>query len=410
MLIGYKPIKIKRQVSFLTEQEQTMRRVLIAVVFVFSILTQNYGWAQHSGPDIRHITPPKLDSSHLGTKILCHRPLREGAPRMGLEHQGDKLIAHNYGFGGSGWTLGPGAAQYVVNFLSAEMKKLHLPQSEPIAVVGGGVLGLFSALDLVNKGFTNITIYAEAFDNLTSHNAGGLLAPVSMSNAPEIQHLIDHIGVEAYRFYKAIVEGKHKFLQNGVRIVPTYFANRQESGLEPYVTAGVMQPAKDVILDFGNGTKRPMVAYDDGIFMDTAKLMQDLHQALQGKVKFVKRKITRLDELSQKVIVNCTGKGARQLVGDSRMVSVQGHLIMLRDQNPQDINYMILIYLDKTKTKSGFKIERSFYIFPKQLLGAKPDDIGVIGGTFVEGADASTPNEEEFGIMLQGAKDFYGIK
>ena len=153
-----------------------------------------------------------------------------------------------------------------------------------------------------------------------------------------------------------------------------------------------------------------MVAYDDGIFMDTAKLMQDLHQVLQGKVKFVKRKIARLDELSQKIIVNCTGKGARQLVGDSKMVSVQGHLIMLKDQNPQDVNYMILIYLDKTKTKSGFKIERSFYIFPKQLLGAKSDDIGVIGGTFVEGADASTPNEEEFGIMLQGAKDFYGIK
>ena len=30
-----------------------------------------------------------------------------------------------------------------------------------------------------------------------------------------------------------------------------------------------MQPAKDVLLDFGTGVQRSMVAYDDGIFMDT---------------------------------------------------------------------------------------------------------------------------------------------
>jgi hypothetical protein len=30
-----------------------------------------------------------------------------------------------------------------------------------------------------------------------------------------------------------------------------------------------MQPAKDVMLDFGNGTQRRMVSYDDGIFIGT---------------------------------------------------------------------------------------------------------------------------------------------
>ena len=387
-----------------------MGKGLIFIFFIFSLLHQGVVFAQESAPEVRQIIPPKLDSLHLGKRILCHRPMREGTPRMSIERKGDKLIAHNYGFGGSGWTLGPGAAQYVVNLMSDEMIKMSLPQSEPITVVGAGVLGLFSALDLVTKGFTNITIYAEAFENLTSHNAGGLLAPVSMSNAPEVQPLIDRIGVEAYLFYQSVVEGKHKFLKDGVRIVPTYFENRKDSGLEPYVTAGVMKPAKNVILDFGNGTKRPMVAYDDGIFMDTAKLMQDLHHILKGKVKFIKRKITSLNEITQNVIINCTGKGAGQLVSDSKMVSVQGHLIMLKDQNPKDIDYMLLVYFDKAKTKSGFNVERSFYIFPKQLLGSKPNDIGVIGGTFIEGADTSSPNEEEFGIMIQGAKDFYGIK
>ncbi|MBY0501833.1 MAG: FAD-binding oxidoreductase [Alphaproteobacteria bacterium] len=387
-----------------------MGKQLISIFFIFSLLYQGILFAEKSAPEVRQITPPKLDSLHLGKRILCHRPMREGTPRMSIGHEGGKLIAHNYGFGGSGWTLGPGAAQYVVNLLSDEMKKMSLTQSEPIAVVGAGVLGLFSALDLVTKGFKNVTIYAEAFENLTSHNAGGLLAPVSMSNVPKVQPLIDRIGVEAYRFYKSVIEGKHIFLKDGVRLVPTYFENRKDSGLEPYVTAGVMKPAKNVILDFGNGTKRSMVAYDDGIFMNTANLMQDLHNILKGKVKFIKRKITSLNEITQNVIINCTGKGAGQLVNDSKMVSVQGHLIMLKDQNPKDIDYMLLVYFDKAKTKAGFNVERSFYIFPKQLLGSKPVDIGVIGGTFIEGAGASTPNEEEFGIMVQGAKDFYGIK
>jgi hypothetical protein len=49
-------------------------------------------------------------------------------------------------------------------------------------------------------------------------------------------------------------------------------------------------------------------------------------------------------------------------------------------------------------------------MFPKHLPGSADNDIGVIGGTFVKGATPATPNFEEFAIMLQGAKDFYGIR
>jgi hypothetical protein len=71
---------------------------------------------------------------------------------------------------------------------------------------------------------------------------------------------------------------------------------------------------------------------------------------------------------------------------------------------------MILIYYDEAKTKSGQKVKRSFYIFPKKLPGSPEKDIGVIGGTFIEGATAETPNEEEFCILVKGAKRFYGIQ
>lgn len=358
---------------------------------------------------IRKITPPQLTEHHLGEKILCHRPMRKGSPAMYVQNLKDKIIAHNYGHGGSGWTLGPGATTYVIELLQKEILKNHIQKEEPISIIGAGVIGFLSALEMLNQGYTDITIYAESFDNLTSHNAGALLAPVSMENNPLMQGLINKISTEGYKFYKNIAEGKNpKFTHNGVNILPVYFENRQDSLLEPYV--GVMvEPAKDVILDFGNGTQRKMIVYDDGIYINTHFLMEDLKLLLKDKAKLVKRKIQDINTLEQRIILNCTGIGAKDLTKDHEMVSVQGHLIMLKDQNPSEINHMIVVFFDKEKTKSNFNIKRSFYMFPKRLLDYPEEDIGVIGGTYIEGADENTPHEEEYKIMLEAAKKFYGV-
>ena len=94
--------------------------------------------------EVRKITPPNLETTHLGRKILCHRPMRH-------------IIAHN-------WTLGPGSAVYVNNLLLNS--QTDLTQDEPITIVGAGALGLFTVYDLQQKGFRNITIIAENFEGL----------------------------------------------------------------------------------------------------------------------------------------------------------------------------------------------------------------------------------------------------
>jgi len=393
--------------------------VIITATFFLTIAS-----GQIMAIEIRKITPPNLNPDHLGKHILCYRPMRREHPEMDLEKPEylhyfmpfmtvkaaeQKIIINNYGHGGSGWTLAPGAAKYVTDLLEQSNGE-QLDKNTPIAIIGAGVLGLFNALELHNRGYTNITIYAEEFDNLTSHNAGGLLAPVSMDNDPEFKKTIEQIGIDAYKFYKAIALKQNKQIPNGARIVPTYFSNREDSGLEPYV-GKVMQPAKDVLVDFQNGTTHQMVVYDDGIFMDTAGLMHSLDQYLKkSHIKFVKEKINDFAEIKQNIIFNCTGLGAKQLNNDDKLVSVQGHLVMLKNQAPKDINYMMIVYFDKGMTKNNQKIKRSFYIFPKQLFQSKPVDIGVIGGTFVDGADASTPNTEEFAILLDAARKFYGLE
>lgn len=359
---------------------------------------------------VRMITPPQLTEHYLGKKILCYRPMRKGSPAMYIQTVKDKIIAHNYGHGGSGWTLGPGVTAYVAELLQKEIQENHIQKEEPISIIGAGVIGLLSALEMLNRGYTDITIYAESFDNLASHNAGAILAPVSMENNDLMQDLINKLGIDAYKFYKNIADGKNpQFTHSGVKILPTYFENRQDSLLEPYVGV-VMEPAKDVILDFGNGTQRKMIAYDDGIFINIYLLMDDLNRLLKNRVKLVKRKIQDIKTLKQRIVLNCTGIGAKDLMKDNEMVPVQGHLIMLKDQKPDNINHMIVVFFDEGKTKSNFKIKRSFYMFPKRLPGYLEEDIGVIGGTYIEGADENTPHEEEFKIMLEAAKRFYGVK
>jgi hypothetical protein len=82
---------------------------------------------------------------------------------------------------------------------------------------------------------------------------------------------------------------------------------------------------------------------------------------------------------------------------------------MLKDQVPANLQYMLLVYFNKAITTAGQEVKRSLYVFPKQLLNTPVNDIGVLGGTFIENATPNTPNLEEFKIMVDNAKKFYGI-
>ena len=363
-----------------------------------------------SSIEIRKITPPNIGDAYLGEKILCYRPMKHGAPNLSLAKDGDKIVAHNYGHGGSGWTLGPGSAKYVNSLLiESDLGAALSDKSTPIAIIGAGLIGLFTAYDLIQRGFSNITIYAEQLATLASHYAGGLLAPVSMDNDHAMQVIIDEIGIEAYRFYKGIANNENSDFKKGARKVPSYFSSRDDSGLEPYV-GKVMGPAKDVMLDFGNGTTRAMVVYDDGVFMNTALLMEELHEFMRRHhIEIIQQKIQSFDELSQQFIFNCSGLGSRELAKDSALVPVQGHLIMLKNQVPENMNYMILVYFGEGKTEMNQKVKRSFYLFPKHLPDSAPQDIGVMGGTFIEGGSPDKPNLKEFDAIVRGAKEYFGL-
>lgn len=127
-----------------------------------------------------------------------------------------------------------------------------------------------------------------------------------------------------------------------------------------------------------------------------------------GKVKFIKKKIESFEQIEEAdIIINCSGIGAKRICLDEKMFSIQGHLINLKEQNEADLNYMITCHGKIGKSDSGQIVERAFYFFPKRTIPSEKGSFGVIGGTFVHDADENSPNNSEFNLVIQRAREFF---
>src|SRR5579863_1488594 len=100
------------------------------------------------------IVPIRADIDRIFRITVCLRPFRAAGPRLDVERVGDKVVVHNYGHGGSGWSLSWGSADVVVRrALEAS------PGLQECAVLGCGALGLTAALTAQRMGL-RVTIYA----------------------------------------------------------------------------------------------------------------------------------------------------------------------------------------------------------------------------------------------------------
>jgi hypothetical protein len=103
------------------------------------------------------LAPIRADEDRLFKITVCTRPFRAQGPRIEAEKLGDKLLVHNYGHGGSGWSLSWGSGEVAL--------ELAFPGRDPsqtdIAVIGCGALGLTSAILAQRAGARSVTIYAK---------------------------------------------------------------------------------------------------------------------------------------------------------------------------------------------------------------------------------------------------------
>ena len=102
----------------------------------------------------------------------CIRPLRAAGPNLGTQMVGDTLVIHNYGHGGSGWSLSWGSAEIAVS-------KALTALPREVAVVGCGIIGLTTAVVALQAGL-KVTIYArESIQQTRSFRASGSFTPDS---------------------------------------------------------------------------------------------------------------------------------------------------------------------------------------------------------------------------------------
>lgn len=197
-----------------------------------------------------HLTPPRIAPETIAEEIACTRPMRDGKFNISLDPREDKTIIHCYGHGGCGWTTLFGSVQKAIDlFLSTNPSK-----EVPIRVLGSGCMGLTLSIELTKLGYHISNITTKEIINIPSWQAAGYFAFVSVQTSPEEQAEMAKIGMDSFKVYQLIEKGEHPYIsKESVRYMPVYCSADTSSGVEEMEAAGLVPPAENVTLDFGNG-------------------------------------------------------------------------------------------------------------------------------------------------------------
>ena len=280
-----------------------------------------------------------LSPDRLMRITVCTRPFRPAGPRLEAETVGDKLLVHNYGHGGSGWSLSWGCA--------AEAADLAMATGPSrVAVVGAGVMGLTTARRLVETGAA-VTIYAKDFPAETrSARASGVWSPSSriglVEAAPEgfagrwerwarasyatHQHYVGAVGapVEFVRQYALFDDPRPP--QTPASRDYLHLARRL-AGMTPGWSSVAAGDHPFAAARARSGTEMTF-----NVASYSKQLTRDF--LLRGG-RMARREFPDLEAmlaLDEPAIVNCTGYGAKNLVNDDSLVPVRGQINWLTPQ------------------------------------------------------------------------------
>lgn len=299
------------------------------------------------------VTPPlaplKMDVDRIIKTTVCLRPFRAAGPRLDVEMVGRKRVVHNYGHGGSGWSLSWGSAQI------ATAKALE-GGTRRVAVIGCGAIGLTTALTLLRAG-AKVTIYAADRSPYTrSTRATGTWSPESrIADAAKVDAdfpaLWDRMMRTSYAHWQTLV---------GLDGDPVIWTDRYSlwdaQGGGPPPIAFPERPVSVPDIRFWRPDPYPGGVDPDWRDLDPAttpfrvgrvrhgtqmqfNVAELAHQLTTDFLLEGGRIETRvfnspqdLTRLRQPVIVNCTGYGARALWKDESITPVRGQITWLAPQ------------------------------------------------------------------------------
>lgn len=320
------------------------------------------------------LAPVRVARDRVLRTVVGLRPFRRPGFRVEAERLDGRVLVHNYGHGGAGVMLSWGTAE-----MAAEL--LQGVEAERVAVIGAGAVGLATARVLQRHG-RDVTIYArELPPNTTSDVAGATWYPsfVAARDAltPAFEARFERAARLAHRHVSAL-PGAHY----GIRRIEQYWLGDAPLrwGWDRARLGDLFAPEEELA-----GAARPFDA--PHVRRDRTFLIEPpvYLQALLDDVREAGGRIERrafadradLATLPERAIVNCTGLGARTLVGDGELLPIQGQLTILRPQ--PEVDYVVA--------------RDDAYMFPRR------DGI-LLGGTFVPDAWGLTPDREVEAAVL----------
>ncbi|HET7293961.1 MAG TPA: FAD-dependent oxidoreductase [Vicinamibacteria bacterium] len=325
-------------------------------------------------PRLRRLAPVAVSRDARIRQVVGHRPYRASGFVVRGEKLDEKLLVQNYGHGGGGISLSWGSAQVA----------LEIARAAPLrraAVIGCGALGLSSARLLQDAGF-DVTLYARDLPpHTTSNVAGGLWDPFAVSAPGRTTAAYDaqfeRATRLAYRRFQDLVGARY-----GVRWIEALFVGDEPLGDEGVVFE-LLRPTH-----YGPGQHPFPARHVTSVFsmlIEPTQYLPALIDDFRGAGgRIVVREFkdrSDLNTLPEPLIVNCTGLGSRELLGDLELEPAKGQLEVLRPA--PELDYVTL--------GPGPGV---LYMIPRS-------DGVLLGGSFGLGDSSSDPDRAESDRILE---------
>jgi D-amino-acid oxidase len=293
------------------------------------------------------LAPIRAHEDRLFRITVCTRPFRAQGPRIEVERVGEKLVVHNYGHGGSGWSLSWGSGALAIDkALTAAGKS-----NPEVAVIGCGAIGLTTATLLQRAGLKP-TIYAkERFPYVRSARATGTWTPdsrvaLTSKAAPTFPAQWEQMARTSWFMYQSYLG----MPGNPIEYIDSYYLPRDEARQQNQQSSQQPDEPDKPRLDFAiygdriaDLTPRSIDlppgahpfpvqhAYRNTTLMfniaDYARQLTTDYLFAGGKIETTEfHTPADLAALPQSIIFNCTGYAARQLWSDDSIIPVRGQI------------------------------------------------------------------------------------
>ncbi|XP_057338839.1 D-aspartate oxidase [Microplitis mediator] len=201
-----------------------------------------------------------------------------------------------------------------------------------VAVVGGGIVGLTTALKLNSElRNSNITVLAESYDDLVSYVAAGLFRVGHTYSGPT-EEITEKLIKDSYSYYDEITKN-YEPIQAGVGQSEAYmFSNFSTDIVQNKLMESVVPIYRKATDEEFNliGKNHKYGCYFTTVVIQCQHHIPWAMNKLKAEgTNFVIKKIKSLKELADDYdfVFNCSGFGARELCSDKKMIPIRGQVI-----------------------------------------------------------------------------------